>query len=107
MKYIKTYEIIMGHFTDELKEFVLIENKYGIFIYQVDKKCYSTKLLFFSNLIDNNFNINKDDLLKTKGYFYNISKVLNFNDNILYQSDNLEEVIEYVQQIKNMEKYNL
>jgi len=32
---------------------------------------------------------------------------INFDDNILYQSDSLEEVIEYLQQMINMKKYNL
>lgn len=104
MKHLKQYEEKLGHFKGEIKNFILIENEAGFFIYDIDKENYGCKLLFFSKEYKK---INKTDLLNAIGYFYKIDRILMFDDELLYQSDNLDDVINQFEIITSSNKFNL
>jgi hypothetical protein len=95
------HENIFIQFSKELKNFILVKNKFGHFIYEIDKENYGCKLIFHTSTFVNSVNI------ENIGYFYKIDKIIRETDILLYQNDNLNEVINKFQELQYTQIYNL
>jgi hypothetical protein len=108
MKYIKSYEQKLESFTDEFKRFILIKNEWNSYlIYEMDideDGCHGCRYLFSGEpkILDE---IDNNDLLK--GSFYRIDKMLRPNNDLIYQSDDLDDIIKHFKLLTASNKYNL
>lgn len=104
MKYIKTYEVKLGHFNDRLKQFIIIKNETGFYLYDIDIDNYGCNLLFYSKTYKK---LDKNELKNNPCYFHKIDRILMFDDEILYQSDNLDDAMDQFELITLATKYNI
>ena len=103
----KIFEELFGHFTGELKKYFIIKDRNIIHLYKADNDNYKCVLVGYYNLDSTASRIfTKEEILKMDVEFY-ISKLLNFNDEFLYQTDELQDAIDYLSIIADAEKYNM
>ena len=102
MKHLKTYEIKVGNLTDKFKNFIIIKDKNSINLYHIRNYNYTCSLLAHIN--NNTLKISKS--LKNKQYF-KITNVINWEDEILYQSNNFYKAVDRFDLLNNEKKYNI
>jgi len=105
MKYLKTYEETISYVIGNgiLQRFVLLTYGEMYHIYEINVDDYTCKLLYMGN--EDIPNIKK--LEDTVGYFYRMENTINLNSKVLYQSDNLDKLLNKFELLINTDKYNI
>ena len=104
----KIFEKLFGLFTEKLKKYIIIKDKRNIIhLYLIDNYTYKCKLLGYYNLDSKELQIfTKEDILKMNVNLP-IIKAIDFSDEFLYQTDELQDAINYLSILADTEKYNL
>lgn len=102
MKHLKTYEVIVGRLQTEFKKYVVIETKKSIDLYEINNKEYKCSLLIYYSKVSKRMRDNVYNKI-----FFKITNIFNYEDNVILQSDDKEELLDYMKMIDNTNKFNI
>jgi hypothetical protein len=102
MRYIKKYEDVkFGLFSGDLKKYIIISTiNTHLMLFEVNDSDYSVALKAFYDNRNISHDINNNN-------FFKIKNTISFDDKLIYQSDSLDDALEYFNMKVNTNKYNL